>query len=228
MQQKSLRHLFFALYFHSCCSAAKMFQDYFSARAIFFVYFIWRFNMITAEQIVTAQKASLETIFGLNQKTFEAVEKLIQLNVQAAKAAMTEAATHSQAVLAVKDAQELLALQTSLMQPLAEKTVAYGRSVYEITSGTGAEVAKAVEAQATEVQSKIMAVVDNAAKNAPAGSETAVAVVKSAVNAANNAIESVQKVVKQATEMAEANFNTVTATAVNAAKTSTATAKRRS
>jgi cell division ATPase FtsA len=61
--------------------------------------------------------------------------------------------------------------------------------------------------------------VDNASKNAPAGSETAVAVMKSAVSAANNAMESVQKAVKQATEMAEANFNTVTSSAVNASKT---------
>ena len=60
--------------------------------------------------------------------------------------------------------------------------------------------------------------VDNAAKNAPAGSETAVAVMKSAVAAANNALESVQKAVKQATEMAEANFNAVAATATNATK----------
>ena len=64
--------------------------------------------------------------------------------------------------------------------------------------------------------------VDSAAKNAPAGSETAVAVMKSAVSAANNAMESVQKAVKQAAEMAEANFNTVTTSAVNAAKTTAA------
>ena len=42
---------------------------------------------------------------------------------------------------------------------------------------------------------------------------------KSTVSAANNAFESVQKAVKQASDMAEANFNAVTNTAVNAAKT---------
>ena len=42
---------------------------------------------------------------------------------------------------------------------------------------------------------------------------------KSAVAAGQNAMESVQKAVKQATDMAEANFNAVTATAVNATKT---------
>ena len=66
-----------------------------------------------------------------------------------------------------------------------------------------------------------MAVVDNASKNAPAGSETAVAVFKSAVAAGNNALESVQKAVKQAAEVAEANFNSVAAQAVSATKTTT-------
>ncbi len=174
--------------------------------------------MLTAEQIVAAQKANIETLFGLTQKAFEGVEKLVELNVQATKAALSETANSTQALLSVKDAQELLTLQASLMQPLAEKTVAYSRHLYDIASGTGAEFGKAAEAQATDAQKKFMAVVDNAAKNAPAGSETAVAVMKSAVSAANNAMESVQKAVKQATEMAEANFNTVTAQAVNAAK----------
>ena len=175
-------------------------------------------NMLTAEQIVAAQKANIETLFGLTQKAFEGVEKLVELNIQATKAAMAEAANNTQAMMSVKDAQELLSLQASLMQPLAEKTVAYSRHLYDIASGTGAEFGKAAEAQAADAQKKFMAVVDNAAKNAPAGSETAVAVMKSAVSAANNAMESVQKAVKQATEMAEANFNTVTAQAVSAAK----------
>jgi cell division ATPase FtsA len=42
---------------------------------------------------------------------------------------------------------------------------------------------------------------------------------KSAVNAANNAYESVQKAVKQATDMAEANMAAVTNTAVATDKT---------
>jgi phasin family protein len=174
--------------------------------------------MLTAEQIVAAQKANIETIFGLTQKAFEGVEKLVELNVQATKAALSESANSAQALLSVKDAQELLALQATLMQPLAEKTVAYSRHLYDIAAGAGAEFGKAAEAQASDTQKKFLAVVDNAAKNAPAGSETAVAVMKSAVSAANNAMESVQKAVKQATEMAEANFNTVTTSAVNATK----------
>jgi phasin family protein len=182
--------------------------------------------MLTAEQVLAAQKANVETLFGLTTKAFEGVEKLVELNVTASKAALTEAADTAQSILSVKDAQELLALQASLFQPLAEKTAAYSRHLYDIASSTGAEFGKTFESQVAEAQKKFLAVVDNAAKNAPAGSETAVAVFKSAVAAGNNALESVQKAVKQATEVAEANFNAVANTAVNAAKTTTTKAKR--
>ena len=177
--------------------------------------------MLTAEQVLASQKATVETLFGLTSKAFEGVEKLVELNVTASKAALAEAAGTTQAMLGVKDAQELLALQASLFQPLAEKTAAYSRHLYDIASGTGAEFGKAFEAQATDAQKKFLAVVDNAAKNAPAGSETAVAVFKSAVAAGSNALESVQKAVKQATEVAEANFNAVASQAVNAARSTT-------
>ena len=177
--------------------------------------------MLTAEQIAASHKANLETLFGLTTKAFEGVEKLVELNLTASKAALAEAAGTTQAMLSVKDAQELLALQASLFQPLAEKTASYSRHLYEIASASGAEFTKAFEVQAADAQKKFMSVVDNAAKNAPAGSETAVAVLKSAVAAGNNALESVQKAVKQATEVAEANFNAVANTAVNAAKTTT-------
>lgn len=185
--------------------------------------------MLTPEQILASNKASVETLFGLTSKAFEGVEKLVELNLAASKAALTEAANNTQAALSVKDAQELIALQASLFQPLAEKTAAYSRHLYDITSGTSAEFTKAFEAKATEAQKAFAGVVDNAAKNAPAGSETAVAVMKSAVAAANNAFESVQKAVKQATDVAEANFNAVASSAVNAASTATAatSAKKR-
>jgi phasin family protein len=180
---------------------------------------LWRIPMLTVEQVMASHKANIETLMGLTSKAFEGVEKIVELNLSASKAAMSESAEYAKAVLSVKDAQELLTLQSGLMQPLAEKTAAYSRHLYDIASGSGAEFGKAVEEQAADAQKKFMGLVDTASKNAPAGSETAVAVMKSAVAAANNALESVQKAVKQATEVAESNFNTVAANAVNATKT---------
>jgi len=96
--------------------------------------------MMTVEQIVNVQKSNVETLFGLTGTAFEGIEKLVELNLQVAKSAMADAAANAKAVLSVKDAQELLALQSSLLQPAAEKAAAYSRYVYEIAASTGAEV----------------------------------------------------------------------------------------
>jgi phasin family protein len=175
-------------------------------------------SMITAEQMIATSKTNIEILFGLTNKAFEGVEKLVELNLQATRAAIGEAAANSKAVLSAKDAQEFIALQAALLQPAAEKAAAYSRHLYDIATATTSEVSKVAEATAADAQSKFMAVVDTAVKNAPAGSENAVALVKSAVAAANNAFEGVQKAVKQATDAAEANFQAISANATKVTK----------
>lgn len=186
-----------------------------STQSVFYIH-TWRFDMSNAEQFLAAHKAGVTTLFDLTQKAFEGFEKLVELNLQVAKATMDEAAQHTQAVLSVKDAQELLALQAGLLQPAAEKAAAYGRHVYDIASSTGSEVSKVAESQLADAQKKFVSVVDSAVKNAPAGTENAVVLVKSAVAAANNAFDTVQKAAKQAADVAEANFQAMTNTAVKA------------
>ena len=181
--------------------------------------------MLTAEQLIAAHKANVETLFGLTNKAFEGIEKLVELNLQVTKAALGEAGDTARAALSVKDAQELLALQAGLLQPGAEKAAAYSRHLYDIASATNAEVTKAVEAQLGDAQKKFMGLVESASKNAPAGTENVVALVRSAVAATNNALESVQKAAKQAADVAEANFQAVTSTAVKASQNA-AKAKR--
>ena len=182
--------------------------------------------MLTAEQIVAAQKANLETLFDLTNKAFEGVEKLVELNLQVAKASLGEVQATATASLGVKDAQELLALQAGLLQPAAEKAAAYGRHLYDIAASTNAEVTKVAEAQVAAAQAKFNGAVDSAVKNAPAGTESAAALVKSAIAAATNAMESVQKATKQAADVAEANFQTLTNTAVKATQTTAKAAKK--
>ncbi len=181
--------------------------------------FFLEITMLTVEQILASHKANLETLFGLTNKAFEGIEKIVELNLAASKAALSEASDHTQSILSVKDAQELLALQSGLFQPLAEKTAAYSRHLYEIASSTSTEFGKSFEDQAADTQKKILGLVDSAAMNAPAGSESLVAIMKSSVSAANNALESVQKAVRQATELAESNLNAVAATTSGSTKT---------
>jgi hypothetical protein len=56
----------------------------------------------------------------------------------------------------------------------------------------------------------MVGILDKVSKSAPAGSDVAVAAVKSALAAASTAYDSFNKVAKQATEIAEANFAAAT------------------
>ena len=174
---------------------------------------------LTNEQMMAAHKANIEMLFGLTSKAFEGVEKLVELNLTASRAALSDAANNAQAAFTAKDAQELLTLQASMFQPLAEKAAAYSRNLYEIATGASAELSKVMEAQSADAQKTLTNLIESATQNAPAGSENAVAAMKNAVSVASNAFESVQKAVKQASEAAEANFSAAAESANEAAKT---------
>lgn len=175
----------------------------------------------SAEQFSATNKANLQALEGFTTQAFAGVEKLVELNMAAAKAAMGESFSHVQAVLGAKDAQELLALQSGLVQPLAEKSAAYAQHVQTIVTGSGAEFTKAVEAKTAEAQKAFGGVLENLAKNAPAGSESAVAAFKNALTAGQNAVESAQASTKKALEAAQSNFTTAATQATDAVKKAT-------
>ena len=161
------------------------------------------------EQFSTATKANFEAqvkmMTALSAKAFESVEKIIDLNLNVAKASLEESTAATAALFAAKDPQEFFALSAAQAQPNAEKALAYGRHLASITSGAQAEFSKAAEAQIAETQTKVVALVDELSKNAPAGSEQAVAFIKSAIGNANAGYEQLTKGGKQITETIEAN-----------------------
>lgn len=171
----------------------------------------------TADQISATNKANLDTLTGLSTKAFSGFEKLVELNLAAAKAVLTESFNHAQSLLAAKDLQQLLALQTGQVGPVAEKAAAYSRHVYGIAVETSAEFTKAFEDQAAEGQKAFTQAIDSLAKSAPAGTESAVAVLKSALASSQSAIESAQSTAKKALALAESNVTAVTEKALSAA-----------
>jgi phasin family protein len=173
--------------------------------------------MLTPEQLLSEQKARVEELSALAQKAFEGVEKLVDLNMQVARANLGDAAQTTQAAMGVKDAQELLALQQAMLQPLAEKTAAYSRQLYDIASATFADLNKVAETQAAKAQKQFTAAMQNATKNAPAGTENFTQLMQASIDAASNAYESVQKAAKQASDIAQANIQAMSTQASAAA-----------
>ena len=174
-----------------------------------------------AEQIIAAGKTQMEAIEGAMGKAFVGMEKLVELNIAASKATLGESFTHAKAVMAVKTPQEFMTLQTGFFQPMAEKSAAYFQHVQSIATEGSAEFTKQVEAKVAEAQKAFGASVDQMVKNAPAGTETAVAAFQSALNNGQKAVEQTQAAIKKATAAAQANFAAASKQATDMAKKAT-------
>jgi phasin family protein len=173
---------------------------------------------VTPEQIQAAGKAKVETILSLAATQFAAMEKLATLNANAVKSAFEDSLTNTRALFGAKDVQEFVNLQSTLTTPAIEKAIAYSKSVYEVATETNSEFSKVAEKRVAEWNENFSALLDKAVKNAPAGSDVAVAAVKSMIAAANSAYDNMSKVAKQATEIAEANVAAATETVKGLAK----------
>jgi len=168
---------------------------------------------LTPEQIAAANKANLETLLNLTNKAFEGVEKLVELNMAVAKTAMTENVQNAK-----RDAQQLMAMQAGMVQPLAEKIMSYSRHLYNIANETQTTFTSVAESQLKKSTGNVNGMVEELSKNAPAGSEATIQAIKQAMAAANNAYETTQKSIKQAVDLAQNNFNAAANTAVKAAR----------
>jgi len=159
------------------------------------------------QQVLNSQKAAIDSLVAFQGTVFTGFEKLVDLNLKVIKATLDEVSQTSQKVTSVKDAQEAAALTQSLVQPGAEKAMAYSKHVYDIVSAVQADLSKLSESHVAEGQKHVNDAIEQFTKNAPAGSESAVAMLKSSLAQATSAYDSMTKAAKQAAEVAEKNLS---------------------
>ena len=167
---------------------------------------------------VAAAKANLDAFFELGGKVFEGVEKLVALNLQVVRSTLAEAQENVTKVPGTTDPQQWFALQAGFTGPFAEKSLSYGRQVFDIASTTQAEVTQLAQAHYERYNGRVQALVEDAAKHTPAGSEAAIAAWKSAITATTTLYETLQKTGQQAVQVAGSNFDALTATASKAVR----------
>jgi phasin family protein len=165
---------------------------------------------VTPEQIQAASKANVEALLAVANAQFAAFEKLATLNATAVKSAFEDSIANTRALLGAKDVQEFVSLQNSFAQPAIEKAIAYSKNVYEVATEANSELSKVAERRVTEWNENFVSLLDKVSKNAPAGSDVAVAAMKSFLAAGNSAYDNFTKVARQATEIAEANVAAAT------------------
>jgi phasin family protein len=150
------------------------------------------------EQLVTAQKAGLDSFFGLATKAIESIERLAELNLQAVKSTLAENQELLTQALSPRQPQEWFAFSAGLAQPAVAKAVSYSREVWEVVLSTQGAFSAVTAAQVQQYQRDAQVTVENFAKTMPAGTDAIVTAWKSAISAGSEANETAKKSAKQA------------------------------
>lgn len=158
------------------------------------------------EQISAFGKAQVETALRLVTIAAEGTEKFFDLQIRNSKAAFNEGMKNAKTLADAKDFSDLPSWTSSTFQPGIDKATTYARNLYEVAAGTQSEINAVLETQIADFSKDVVVALDAALKSAPAGSEPAVAAVKSVIGTANMVYENIAKASKQLAAMTEANL----------------------
>lgn len=160
------------------------------------------------EQMTAANKETVATTVALAGIAATTAEKVMDLNIGIIKTVFASATENGKAIADAKDAQSISAIQAQWAQPSLETITAYMKDSYDILTESQADLTKIVESRIAEANKTIVSTLDQAEKNAPAGSDVAVSAMKSAVAAANQAFDAFAKAGKQVQEVTGASVAT--------------------
>lgn len=172
----------------------------------------------TPEQLIALNKANLEVAMRFAGVALQGAERMIDLQLKAAKSAFSDSIESAKALASVQDMQQFAALKDNLAQPSIEKATAYAKSVYDVAALTQSEINKLAEEQVADFNKQVVTMLDKMVKTAPAGSEVGISAIKSAIAAVNASYDNLSKAAKQFTEAAQSNIETAAKQAVSGAK----------
>ena len=170
----------------------------------------------TPEKFAAANKAGMETLLSLVSCSFAGAERIATLILSTARTIVENGIAGTKTLMGAGSPEEAVELQARMVAPLLEAVAACARGVQEIAAQKQEEMAKLVEDRLGELNRQLAATLDEAARYAPAGSETSFDAAKSAIAATSSACESMSKAVRHVAGLADASVATVTETAVKA------------
>lgn len=156
------------------------------------------------EQFANAVKANVETQVAfynaLTTSNLAAIQKLTELNMSTAKVTTEESAVITKQLMSSQDAKEVQTILSALPQSILAKSTAYSSHLANIGSASQTELIRAGEQRFADMGVKLSALIDQASKNLPAGSENSAATAKAVIASASAGYEQFNKNAQQAGE----------------------------
>jgi phasin family protein len=163
------------------------------------------------EQMSELTNTAMLSAARLSRLSIDSAERLLALQLSFAKTALGDATRNARAATGTQDVQQLLALRTKAAETAMTQWLEYSRGLYEVASDAQAELSKLAEERLADLQRTVTDTVEQAAKSAPAGSDVAVAAMKSSLAAATAAFDSFSKAARHAASFTDAGVKAATA-----------------
>lgn len=130
-------------------------------------------SSLLPEYIRAVHKSVFDTTFGILNKAYDGIEKLVELNVQTVKSILGESQERLAESFSTQQPHTPFAQQGSLALAAFEKLQAYRSPACKVLSETQAELTTFAEAQFRQYRHEAQTFVDSIVRNVPAASETA-------------------------------------------------------
>lgn len=139
------------------------------------------------QSLAALGSANVETTFAVANAALAGAARLVDLQLKAAREAVESSMASIRALTTATSPTDVFALQGSLTEPVMQKAAALARDAYAVAAQTQTEVVRAIESRFASLRMDMGSAIDEAAKFAPAGSDAAIAAMKSVIQAANAA-----------------------------------------
>lgn len=169
------------------------------------------------EDMFAAQRAAVNALVSVGNTALASAERMAALNLHAVREAMVDFAEGTQRMLTTQSARDAAGLHSQLAKPQVEKGVRYSRSLYEMSTAAQEDATQIIEDQYNGFMSSMTELANQIAKVTPAGSEVAVAAIRSTMRSANEAFERFNNAVMRFTEVTEDSVSTMGNATVKAA-----------
>src|SRR5258707_15763620 len=92
------------------------------------------------EQLIALNKSSLEATVRFAGIALEGAERMLEVQLKAAKSAFADGVQQAKAFTEIKDVQEFAQIKNTIAQPAIEKATSYVKSIYDVATATQSEI----------------------------------------------------------------------------------------
>ena len=173
--------------------------------------------MFNQEEIRKVHASQIDSFLRLSQISFGGIERIVRLQLDMSRQSLDDQGKLVGELVKLSNPQDVANHVSKAASASLEQAVNHSRNLYEAVSEIQGEVAKLAEENIGLLNKSMISTIDALAKNAPAGSEAAVAFFKTTMAASQNAIESAKTSAKTAADAMQANMTAVSERAIKVA-----------